>query len=114
MDKYGDTVYGAEPCGVRSSLFSNFTCKGNTLYVHAHFWPGKEWAIGGLKTKVKSAKLLCTGESVEFDQNEFRVRFKGLPEEAPAQPVTVLAVECESTPTQDMSIIRKGMPREGV
>ena len=112
MDKYGFTIYGAEPCDVKRSCFANFTRKGNTLYVHVYFWPGEEWAIGGLRTKVKSAKLLPGGEPVKFEQNEFRVRFKGLPSEAPDDPISVLELECESVPTQDMLFVRKNMPRE--
>jgi alpha-L-fucosidase len=96
---------------VKRSLFADFTRKGTTLYVHIHFWPGEEWAIGGLQTRVKSARLLPKGEPVKFEQNEFRVRFKGLPAEAPDDLVSVLALECESVPTQDMIFVRKNMPR---
>ncbi|MGQ9629481.1 MAG: alpha-L-fucosidase [bacterium] len=111
MDKYGETIYGAEPCDVKRSLFANFTRKGTTLYVHVHFWPGKEWAIGGLRTKVKSVRLLPKGSPVEFEQSEFSVRFKGLPARPPDDPISVLALECESVPTQDMLFVRKTMPR---
>jgi alpha-L-fucosidase len=69
MDKYGHTIYGAERCNVKRSRFANFTRKRNTLYIHVYFWPGKEWAIGGLQTKVKSVNLLPTEESVKFEQN---------------------------------------------
>jgi len=111
MDKYGHTIYGAEPCDVKRSCFANFTRKGTTLYVHVHFWPGEEWAIGGIRTKVKSAKLLPEGEPVKFEQNEFHFRFKDLPSEAPDNPISVLELECESIPTQDMIFVRKNMPR---
>ena len=111
MDKYGHTIYGAEPCDVKRSCFANFTRKGTTLYVHIHFWPGEEWAIGGIRTKVKSAKLLPEGELVKFEQNEFHVRFKDLPSDAPDNPISVLELECESIPTQDMIFVRKNMPR---
>jgi len=111
MDKYGHTIYGAEPCDVKRSCFANFTRKGNTLYVHVYFWAGEEWAIGGLRTKIRSAKLLPEGDPVKFEQNEFRVRFKDLPSEAPDSPISVLELECESIPTQDMIFVRKNMPR---
>jgi len=112
MDKYGETIYGAEPCDVKRSTFANFTLQGNTLYVHVLFWPGEEWSIGGLQTRVKSASLLPTGDSVEFEQNEFRVLFKGLPVEAPDEPITVLKLECASVPRQqDMMLVSRDMPR---
>ena len=113
-DKNGSAIYGAERCKVRDSLFANFSRKGNTLYIHVHFWPGDAVAIGGLQTKVKSARLLTTGKPVNFKQEEFRVQFTGLPATAPDNPVTVIAAECESEPTQDMQNIRKNRPREQV
>jgi alpha-L-fucosidase len=114
MDRNGSTIYEAERCNVKHSLFANFTRKGNTLYIHVHFWPGETVAIGGLKTKVQSAKLLRTGKPVTFKQEEFRVQFTGLPATAPDDPVTIIAAECESEPAQDMENIRKNRPRRQV
>jgi len=112
MEKNGQAIYDTEPCRVGRSTFANFTRKGNTLYIHVHFWPGDTVAIGGLETKVLSAKLLATGKKVDFQQERFRVRFTGLPQKAPDDPVTVLAVECESEPVQDMDVVRRQRPRE--
>jgi alpha-L-fucosidase len=100
MDKYGDTIYGADPCDVKNSVFANFTRKGDTLYVHVLFWPGPEWSIGGLQTKVGSAVLLPSRQPMKFEQNDFRVRFRDLPAEAPDELITVLELECESVPKQ--------------
>ena len=109
--KYGDTIYGAPRCAVKESLFANFTRKGNTLYTHVHFWPGSTVSLGGLTTKVKSARLLPSGKNVEFKQEDFRVQLTGLPEKAPDEPVSVIAVECEAEPTQDQLAIRKNRAR---
>ena len=114
MDKYGHTIYDAEPCQVNCSRFADFTRKGNTLYVHIYFWPGKKWALGGLGSEVKSARLLPSGEPVKFEQNEFSLRFSDLPEEAPDELITVLELECTSVPKQDMLFVRKNMPRRKV
>jgi alpha-L-fucosidase len=114
MDKNAATIYESEPCRVRRSNYANFTRKGNTLYVHVYFWPGETVTVAGLHTKVKSAKLLESGKTVAFTQDHFRVRFNGLPKTAPDDPVTVLAVECESEPVQDTDFVRKEQPREGV
>ncbi|MGA8864857.1 MAG: hypothetical protein WB444_13730, partial [Gallionella sp.] len=83
-------------------------------YMHVHFWPGEYVAIGGLMTKVKSARLFASGHEVKFEQDRFRVRFLGLPSKAPDQPVTTLAIECESEPTQDTMFVRRERPRDGV
>jgi len=114
MQRNGDTIYTSQPCRVRSSAFAGFTRKGNTLYVHVHYWPGETVSIGGLLPKVKSARLHVSGAEVPFDQDRFRVRFKGLPAAAPDDPVTVLAVECDSEPVQNTEMIRTDRPRRGV
>jgi alpha-L-fucosidase len=111
MERNGQTIYQAEPCRVRSSEFAGFTRKGNTLYMHVHFWPGETVALGGLVNKVLSARLLANGQPVEFEQEQFRVRFKGLPKNAPDDPVTVLAIECDSEPVQDTHAVRWDRPR---
>jgi alpha-L-fucosidase len=110
----GHTIYESDPCQVRRSNYASFTRIGNTLFMHVHFWPGEYVAISGLMTKVKTAKLLKTGEAVPFKQDEFRVRFTDLPSEAPDYPITTIAIECESEPKQDTDFVRKNKPRMGV
>jgi alpha-L-fucosidase len=107
MDKNGESLYGADRCQPNRCRFGSFSRKGNTLYLHIHFWPGSSAAVAGLMTKVKSARLLATGQNVEFDQDPYRVTFKGLPAQAPDNPVSTLAIECESEPKQDNIFVRK-------
>ena len=114
MEKNGDTIYTAEPCQVKRSANALFTRKGNTLYMHVHFWPGDYVAISGLKAKVKSARLHASGKAVKFDQDRFRTRFTGLPASAPDDPVTTIAIECDSEPVQDTMMVRRERPRRSV
>jgi alpha-L-fucosidase len=114
MDRNGATIYESQPCQVTHSEYANFTRKGNTLYIHVFFWPGETVSIGGLIPKVKSARLLASGKEVRFDQDRFRVRFTGLPQTAPDDPVTVIAAECDAEPTQSTDMIRKERPRTRV
>jgi alpha-L-fucosidase len=114
MKTNGHTVYQSDLCQVRRSNYASFTRIGNTLYMHVHFWPGEYVAISGLKTKVKSAKLMKTGAALKFTQDDFRVRVLDLPMKAPDFPVTTIALECESEPTQDTDYVRKNKPRMGV
>jgi alpha-L-fucosidase len=114
MQTNGHTVYESELCQVRRSNYASFTRIGNTLYMHVHFWPGEYVAISGLKTKVKSVKLVKTGATLKFMQDDFRVRVLDLPAKAPDFPVTTIALECESEPTQDTDYVRKNKPRMGV
>ena len=115
MEHNSETIYGAERCGVKRSVYADFTRKGNTLYVHVYFWPGDTVTVAGLTTKVKSAKLLGSGKPVEFKQDDLRVQFTGLPAQAPDSPSSVIAVECESAPEQDIvARVRIGRERAGV
>lgn len=106
MRQNHETIYASELCRVGTSAFADFTRKGKTLYMHVYFWPGQTVALGGLTTKVKSARLFATNQNIDFHQDEFRVRFTGLPTTAPDQPLTTLAIECEGEPLQDMENIR--------
>jgi alpha-L-fucosidase len=111
MGKNAASIYGTDPCQPGRSNYASFTRKGNTLYMHIHYWPGSTAVIGGLQTQVKSAKMLATGQAVKFEQDKFRVRFTGLPANAPDDPVTTIAVECDGVPKQDMDYVRKEHPR---
>ncbi len=110
----GHNICDSDPCQVRRSNYASFTRIGNTLYMHVHFWPGEYVEIAGLMTKVRSAKLVRTGASVPFRQDEFRVWFTDVPIKAPDTPATTIAIECESEPAQDMDFVRKSKPRMGV
>ncbi|MGP8244960.1 MAG: alpha-L-fucosidase, partial [Bryobacteraceae bacterium] len=114
MGKNGETICQSEVCQPSRSNYASFSRRGNTLYMHVHFWPGSAVAIGGLTSQVKSARLLATGTPVKFEQGKFRVRFTGLPEKAPDDPVTTLAIECDGIPNQDTLMVRKDRPRLGV
>jgi len=114
MDRNGTTIYNSEPCQPRRSNYAAFTRRGNTLYMHVYFWPGGSLAIGGLRNKVKSVRLLVGGATVAFDQDDFRLRMTGLPERAPDDPVTTLAIECDGEPRQDTDYVRKERPRDHV
>jgi alpha-L-fucosidase len=114
MDKHGPTIYETERSQVNDSVLAGFTRKGNTLYVQVYNWPGSTVAVGGIKTKVNSAKLFLTGQKVEVKQEGVRVQFTGLPEKAPEEPITSLAVECEGEPVQDIEWVFKELPRRGV
>jgi len=111
LARNGESIYPTETCQVRRNNYASFTRKGNTLFVHVHYWPGEVVAFSGLQTSVKSARLLATGQKVKFEQDPFRVRFTGLPAEPPDHPVTTIAVECQAEPTQDSIFVRREKPR---
>jgi alpha-L-fucosidase len=116
LDTNGKAIYLAERGSLPAAPNTMFTQRGNTLYVIQKYWPGvtpaAQWmsffqpgvviAIGGLKTKVKSARLLKTGQNVPFTQDDpLRLQLTGLPVEAPDSPLSVIEVECEGKPVID-------------
>jgi alpha-L-fucosidase len=111
MQRNGSTIYQSEKCQPGRSNYATFSRKGKTLYMHVHFWPGSTVALGGLRNRVQSAKLSASGKDVRFEQDDFRVRFVGLPEKAPDDPVTTIAIECDGEPHQDTDYVRKERPR---
>lgn len=111
MQGNSDTIHGSDMCQPDRSEYANFTRKGNTLYMHVHFWPGEYVAISGLKNKVLSARVLKTGQSIQVAQDGFRTKLTGLPMAAPDDPVTTIAVECDGEPAQDTDYVRINKPR---
>jgi alpha-L-fucosidase len=111
LERNGAAIYQSEKCQPKTSNYAGFTRKGNTLYMHVSFWPGNTVSLGGLRNKVKAVRLSASGAEVKFDQDDFRLRMTGLPEKAPDDPVTTLAIECDGEPQQDTMYVRKERPR---
>src|SRR5690348_4683019 len=88
MERNGETVRQSETCQVRRHNYASFTRKGNTLYMHVHFWPSDgALAFSGLREKVTSARFHASGQPVKFLQDDFRVRLLGVPTQAPDHPL---------------------------
>jgi alpha-L-fucosidase len=103
----GEAVYGAvDRAQGRTEWMptGGWTIKGNTAYYWCSRWPGAELAIGGLLARVQRASILCNGERVEFEQSENRLVLKGLPKQNPDPyaGVTVIKLECDSPPRQEL------------
>ena len=114
MQRNGDTIYTSEPCQPRRSNYASFTRKGNTLYMHVHYWPGPTVVVAGLMNKVRSARLVAGNREVKFEQDPYRVRLTGLPQQPPDHPVTTFALELDGEPKQDNIFVRKEKPRVAV
>ena len=115
VGRNGVTIYGAEICQPRTSVYASFARKSNTLYMHVYFWPkGGDVSISGLKQKVVSARVLRTGQTLAVTQDGFRTHITGLPDAAPDSPVTVLEIQCDSVPEQDTNYVRVNKPRAAV
>ncbi len=80
----------------------SWTLKGNTAYFWVARWPGRAFAIGGLKSKLLKAAILASGQPVEFEQQPDRVLFRGLPETQPDEfaGTSILKLEFAEPPQQ--------------
>jgi alpha-L-fucosidase len=125
LETNGKSIYGTERGSYSWNSNANYSRRGNTLYIHQFYWPANtpaaQWlpffqpptvvGIGGLKAKVKSARLLKSGQPVQFAQDEFSLRLTGLPVQPPDDLATVFEVECDSEPIIDHDAIRSTWPR---
>ncbi len=125
LETNGKAIYDTERGEFSWNSNAQYTRRGNTLYIHQQYWPGHtpaaEWvpffqpeaviAIGGLKSKALSAKILKTGQQIQFTQDEWTLRVTGLPVQAPDQPATVIEVECDAEPVIDHEAPRTHWPR---
>ncbi len=115
LESNGDSIFKSDKCQPWRPSYATFTRTGNTLYMHVHFWPGGDVSLSGLQTKVKSAWFMKSKQPIKFTQDEVRVHLTGLPMAAPDTPVTTIAMECESVPTQNLDPeLRLQKPRGGV
>jgi alpha-L-fucosidase len=125
----GASIYGAEGRAADAfGNYDNFTRRGNILYLHVYFWPSHtpaaEWldfyrpetviAVGGVRARVRSARLLKTGQPLRFTQDDISLRLTGLPDSPPDSPTTVIEIECEGPAFVDHHLIRPEWKRYGV
>jgi alpha-L-fucosidase len=112
LDTNGEAIYDTDRCQPWRPSYATFTRKGNTLYMHVHFWPGEDTSLSGLQAKVKSARFMKGGKAIRFTQDENRTHLMGLPKEAPDSPVTTIALECDGEPRQNLDPeLRLAKPR---
>jgi alpha-L-fucosidase len=115
LETNGEAIFKTDHCQPWRPSYATFTRKGNTLYMHVHFWPGGDVSLSGLQTKVLSAYMMKGKQPVKFTQDLCRVHITGLPIKAPDTPVTTIVIECESEPTQNLDPeLRLQKPRGGV
>jgi alpha-L-fucosidase len=114
MQTNGDAIYTADITQPRRSNYASFTRKGNTLYMHVHFWPGNDVSIAGLMVKATAVHLHKSKQPLKFTQDQFRLHITGLPMEAPDSPITTIAIECDGEPRQDTDFVRINKPRASV
>lgn len=115
LKRNGESIFNTDLCQPWRPSYAMFTRRGSTLYMHVHFWPGRDVSLSGLQTKVKSVRFLTGSALLPFKQDDWRVHITGLPVEPPDHPVTTLVLECESEPRMNTDHeLRLAKPRGGV
>lgn len=67
LDKNGAAIYGTTRSPWRAMPFEGrCTVKGNRLYLHVFRWPEDGLRVLGLRTPVRAARVLATGERLRF------------------------------------------------
>ncbi len=116
MDVNGAAIYGSTASPFAKLTWGRCTKKvtetGATLFLHVFDWPANgKLTLPGLRTKVKSAKLLAGGVPVEAANEGESVVVK-LPAQAPDAIASVVAVELDGAP--DVAKMLPGPDAKGV
>lgn len=92
LDTYGESVYGTRGGPVPSRDWGVTTRRGDTVYVHVLDWPDPLLAIPEFERSVVSARVLGTGEPVEFTESADGITLH-LPADAGAAIDRVIVLE---------------------
>jgi len=87
----GESIYGTSYGPVQGMSAARTTAKGKTVFVHVFDWPSSVFEVRGVEAKVMSARLLATGQPLNFRQSEEKLQID-LPAQAPDPNVSVLAL----------------------
>ena len=102
--RYPQVVYNTDGSPWKHALpWGDVTVKGNKMFLAVFEWPASgELYLPGLKTKIKSARLLRDGtsETVEHKQVNGWTAFS-VPCQAPEKLVSIIEVELDGPPVAD-------------
>jgi len=105
LEKNGEATYGKlyNFNGIRGigNRLCSLSRKGNTVYAWSWIWPaGDELIIAGFSGKLKSVKILATGQNLPFTQEKYRVIIGNLPKEGrdAIAGVSIFALEFDGEP----------------
>jgi len=84
LEANGEAVYGqVDKSSAANWWVRGSTRKKNVVYIWNWIWPDDgEFTVGGYRTKLVSAKLL-DGTELPFEQDEYRLTVRGLPQNSP-------------------------------
>jgi len=98
MGVHGEAIYGAGRCPLQWGYFGYPTMVGNCLYLLTTKWLGSAMTVGMIKSPVRRAVLMATGQEIEFEQVEDRLWLRGMPHLPPDRWAAVIKLELVGEP----------------
>lgn len=86
LERHGEAVYGKLDRNgyARGAGACGSSARGRTVYLWNYIWPSHgSLTHAGFRTKVEKVTLLSDGSDVAFEQSDYRLTLKGLPESGP-------------------------------
>lgn len=108
LEHNGEAVYQAQRYQLPFQLFGPVTVRDHTLFCHLASYFGTEFTVGGLKPNVLKASILSTGQALSIERQATRTIVRGLPEVPPDEVLTVVKLELDGPPAQDLSEVIGG------
>jgi len=93
MKVNGEAIYGSRRAAWSSGTAGVVTSKGKRNYLIVHWWPGNRLCLPSVKEKIKSARILATGQKLTLERRGERLILHGLPKKAPDVLSTVIVME---------------------
>ena len=92
MNKFGESIYGTRGNVMPPQDWGVVTSKENKIFVHILRDSIQPVVITGIKNKIKSCRLMESGEQVKYDQNknEVTIRLHGI---TLVEPDTIVEIE---------------------
>ncbi|MFC1497486.1 alpha-L-fucosidase [Verrucomicrobiota bacterium] len=108
MKVNGESIYGTQASPFRKLPWGRCTVKAKkngdtTLYLHVFDWPSNgRLSVPGLKNRIRSARLLRSGKSLNIQLPEGDWPILHVPKKAPDTTVSVIAVDIGGKPDIDL------------
>jgi len=100
LKTHGEAIYDAAAAAASDFLsYGRLTQRDRNLYLIIRFWDRRHrLALRGLKTPVRRAVLLATGQEISFRQDDDTVELTGLPRVFRTLLFPVIRLECAAAP----------------
>jgi alpha-L-fucosidase len=104
LNRNGASIYDAsDRHGLSFNAWGPVTARDKTLYLHLRTYWGNELIVGGLTPNVLVARILGTNNDLEVKRVENQTILSGLPAHSPDELVTVIELQLDNLPDQDIS-----------